>query len=143
MDAFTDELLFTCAAPLAQTIAWCVLPNHYHLLLETQDLRAVATALGRLHGRTSRAWNLEERTAGRSVFYRASDRHIRSDAHFWATLNYVHHNPVRHRYVQRWTDWPWSSASGYLQAVGREEATRIWKRHPILDYGNGWDDPDL
>jgi putative transposase len=96
-----------------------------------------------LHGRTSRAWNLAERTTGRYVFSRAADRAIRSDAHFWATLNYVHHNPVRHGYVTRWTDWPWSSANDYLRSIGREEATRLWQRHPLLDYGAGWDDPDL
>jgi len=26
---------------------------------------------------------------------------MRNDAHFWATMNYVHHNPVPHGYVQR------------------------------------------
>jgi putative transposase len=85
-------------------------------------------------------WNLEEKSAGRTVFHRAADRQIRSDAHFWATLNYVHHNPVRHGYVKRWTDWPWSSASDYLRAVGRDEAARIWLSYPVLDYGDGWDD---
>ena len=68
MDAFADELLATCTAPLAQITAWCVLPNHYHLLLHTANLRALTTALGRLHGRSSRQWNLEERTMGRYVF---------------------------------------------------------------------------
>ena len=143
MDAFSDALLTVCAPPLAQVTAWCVLPNHYHLLLDTSDLRALTAALGRLHGRTSRTWNLEECTTGRFVFSRAADRQIRSDAHVWATLNYVHHNPVHHGYVARWTDWPWSSARDYLHTVGRAKATRLWKRHPLLDYGAGWDDPHL
>lgn len=143
MDAFSDELLSVCATPLTHVTAWCMLPNHYHLLLETPSLRALTAAIGRLHGRTSRTWNLEERTTGRSVFHRAADRLIRSEGHFWATLNYVHHNPVRHGYVARWTDWPWSSACDYLRSVGREEAVRIWKRHPLLEYGANWDDPDL
>ena len=76
-------------------------------------------------------------------FHRAADRRIRSDEHFWATLNYVHHNPVRHGYVARWTDWPWSSAGEYLQATGRHEAARVWRAYSLLDYGAGWDDPEL
>jgi putative transposase len=64
---------------------------------------------------------------------------MKSERHFWATLNYVHHNPVKHRYVKRWVDWPWSSAARYLEEVGREEAERIWSEYPVLDYGKQWD----
>lgn len=141
MDRFADELLAVSAAQSASVAAWCLLPNHYHLLLQTPDLHALVAALGRLHGRSSREWNLEESTTGRRVFHRAADRQIRSDAHFWATLNYVHHNPVRHGYVAQWTDWPWSSAAGYLDSLGHSEANRIWRTYPLLDYGEGWDDP--
>jgi putative transposase len=138
MEAFAGDLVGACSGfPVA---AWCLLPNHYHVLVETPNLRMLTKALGRIHGRFSRMWNLEEKSAGRTVFHRAADRQIRSDAHFWATLNYVHHNPVRHGYVKRWTDWPWSSASDYLRAVGRDEAARIWLSYPVLDYGDGWDD---
>jgi putative transposase len=68
---------------------------------------------------------------------------MRNDAHFWATMNYVHHNPVRHGYVERWQDWPFSSALEYLQRVGPQQAARIWQTYPLLDYGEGWDDPEL
>ncbi len=80
---------------------------------------------------------------GRKVFFRVADRAMRSERHFLATLNYVHHNPVRHGYVARWTDWPWSSASEYFSRVGWSEAERRWREYPIGDYGRGWDDADL
>lgn len=54
-------------------------------------------------------------------------------------MNYVHHNPVKHRLVERWQDWPWSSAVEVLEHIGEEEARRIWKRYPICDYGKDWD----
>ncbi|HXI88717.1 MAG TPA: hypothetical protein VNO24_01765 [Blastocatellia bacterium] len=60
---------------------------------------------------------------------------MKSERHFWASLNYVHHNPVHHGYVERWQDWPWSSAAEFLQRVAREKAAEIWKKYPILDYG--------
>jgi len=54
-------------------------------------------------------------------------------------MNYVHNNPVHHGYVDRWTDWPWSSAEKYLEAVGRDRASEIWREYPLLDYGKKWD----
>jgi putative transposase len=68
---------------------------------------------------------------------------MKSERHFWATLNYVLHNAVRHSYVERWQDWPYSSAAQYLEEVGREEAERRWREYPVLDYGNDWDPPEL
>jgi len=68
---------------------------------------------------------------------------MRSDRHYFATLNYVHHNPVRHGYVERWTDWPWSSAAGYLAQMGEIEVKRVWRAYPPYDYGENWDDPEM
>ena len=99
--------------------------------------------MGRFHGRTSYQWNGEESTRGRQVFFRAVEREMRSDRHFWSSINYVHHNPVRHGYVSKWQDWPWSSAVDFLEATDPSEVSRIWDTYPVLDYGDGWDDPSL
>jgi putative transposase len=141
LDEFA-ELLLECLST-AKLHAWCVLPNHYHLYLYTSNLTEVLAALGKLHGRTSFTWNGEENTRSRQVWHSATDRMIRTEAHGWATLNYIHHNPVRHGYTEKWQDWPWSSACVYLDAIGHEEAQRIWREFPILDYGEGWDEPGL
>jgi putative transposase len=142
MDKFVSDLMAVCDAQSAQIAAWCLLPNHYHLLLRISDIKAYTFVLGRLHGRSSHQWNAEENRRGRQVFCHSSDRHIRSQAHFWATLNYVHHNPVRHGYVTHWTDWPWSSATDYLRNIGQSEPARIWHQYPPFDYGKNWDPPN-
>jgi len=143
MDAFTRDVLALLTTGGCKTFAWCVLPNHYHALVETADILGLLRTLGRLHGRTSHAWNGEDDARGRKVFFRAVERAMRSDRHFWATLNYVHHNPVHHGYVEYWTDWPWSSATDFLAQTGLEEAKRLWLEYPLDDYGVGWDDPAL
>jgi putative transposase len=143
MDAFARDLLAVFAAHASQTFAWCVLPNHYHALVEAGNILGLLHELGRLHGRTSHAWNGEENARGRKVFFRAVERAMRSDRHFWATLNYVHHNPVHHGYVARWTDWPWSSAPEYLAQTDPDEAKRIWQEYPLGDYGKVWDEPEM
>lgn len=140
MSLFSRDLLDALETNGVSIHAWCLLPNHYHLLLRVQNLKAITASLGQLHGRTSQAWNGEDDQRGRKVWCAPAERAIRSDAHFWATLNYIHHNPVRHGYVKHWQDWPFSSACGYLADIGHDEAARIWKAYPILDYGAGWDD---
>ena len=140
MGSFGEDLLTSLTESGAEVHAWCVLPNHYHLLLRASELPAVLQALGRLHGRTSFTWNGEDGQRGRRVWSAPADRLIRSEAHFRATLNYIHHNPVKHGWVERWQDWPFSSAVSWLTAVGRDEALRHWRKYPILDYGAGWDD---
>lgn len=123
--------------------AWCVLPNHYHALVETENLRGLLGELGRFHGRTAFEWNGEEMLRGRQVFCRAADRMIRSERHFWATMNYIHNNAVHHRYVKIWTEWPWSSAAAYLESVGRDEAEKVWRKYPVKGYGAKWDSADV
>ena len=137
MATFCEVLLESLPGPPA---AWCVLPNHYHVLVRCPDLRSVIQSLGQLHGKTSFLWNGEESQRGRKVWHSAADRGMHGENHFWATLNYIHHNPVKHGYVDHWTDWPFSSAADFIDEVGREKAIEIWKSHPVLDYGNGWDD---
>ncbi len=143
LDAFTRELLALFTPCDSRVFAWCVLPNHYHALVETGDVLVLLRELGRLHGRLSHTWNGEEDARGRQVFFRAVERAMRSDRHFWATMNYVHHNPVHHGYVERWTDWPWSSATEFLAQTDPDEAKRIWREYPLDDYGQGWDDSTL
>jgi len=143
MEVFAHDLLAVFAARARQTFAWCVLPNHYHALVEAPDILGLLHELGQFHGRTSHAWNGEENTRGRKVFFRAVERAMRSDRHYWATLNYVHHNPVRHGYVARWAEWPWGSAAEFLARTDPDEVKRIWLEYPLGDYGKGWDDPGM
>lgn len=142
LDSFTADLLTLLKNECVSVPAWCILPNHYHALVETEQLAALLKCLGLFHGRTSFVWNREEGTRGRSNFYRCVDRAMRSEKHQWVTVNYIHHNPVHHGYTTQWQDWPWSSAHDWLEHHGREHMTRLWRDHPLLDYGRGWDDPE-
>jgi putative transposase len=143
MADFEAQLLDALCPCAKEIFAWCVLPNHYHVLLEVTDLEALSPKIKELHGPLAFEWNGEERARGRKVWHRFADRAIRSEAHFRSTMNYDHHNPVHHGYVKRWQDWPFSSAAAWLEEVGEDRAAEIWKDYPLLDYGKGWDDPSL
>jgi REP element-mobilizing transposase RayT len=140
MAEFENEILENLTRISASILAWCILPNHYHLLLETDKLESAVHSIGRLHGQTSRHWNIVDDTLGRKCWFHCSDRLMRSYRHRMATLNYIHHNPVHHHCSKRWQDWPFSSAENFLKATGRTQAISIWETYPVDDYGRGWDD---
>lgn len=140
---FSERLLTTLEVHCEKIYAWCALPNHYHTLVLTLKLPELLGDIGQLHGRTSFDWNGEDKERGRKVWFNCVETGMKSDRHFWATLNYVHHNPVHHGYVRQWQDWPFSSGGAFLEQVGRERAAELWKEYPIHDYGKDWDASEM
>lgn len=120
-------------------LAWVVLPNHYHLLVKNVDFKQVTKILRLIHGRLARQWNLEDNLTGK-VWHSYSDRGIRSERHYYATINYIHYNPVKHSYVNSPYDWQESSVHWYLKYEGRDWLRSCWVEYPLGDYGKGWDD---
>jgi putative transposase len=120
--------------------AWVVLPNHYHLLVCLENLGIAGELFRSVHGPTARQWNIEDKIIGRKVWFRYSDRAIRSERHYYTTLNYIHYNPVKHGYVASPYDWSQSSVHWYLKHYGREWLRDLWVSYPIRDYGRKWDD---
>ena len=140
LTAFESELLSGLAASgVAEVRAWVVLPNHYHLLAKT-TLPEFGKWLHRFHNTTSTKWNGEDDARGRKVWHRYADRFIRGDVHYYRTLNYIHANPVKHGFVDKTQEWPWSSYVKYEQEYGRDKLVQWWRDYPTTGYGKGWDD---
>ena len=119
--------------------AWVILSNHYHLLVYIPDFKKLSKIVNQIHGVTSRKWNLENNIKGRKIWYRYYDRFIRSQRHYYTTLNYIHYNPVKHNLVNSPYDWAESSVHWYLKNYGREWLRDSWVQYPVRDYGKGWD----
>ena len=134
-----EIMLETCEKFSTEIYAWCILPNHYHVLLKTDQIKALRNALGLFHGRTSFQWNGEEDSRGRQIWHNCFERAMKSERHFYASLNYILNNPVHHGYCENWLEWNWSNAKEYLEQTGKEKAIEIWREYPLLDYGKKWD----
>lgn len=139
---FEAQLLSAMQEVAQDIIAWVVLPNHYHVLINVRSLDDVSTALKHLHGRTSREWNIEDDLTGqRRVWYKFADSYIRNDKHLQLAFNYIHYNPIKHGYVSDPFDWPWSSLSMYYEDQGKDWLQEQWEAcRPPDDFGKGWDD---
>ncbi|MDX9793478.1 MAG: hypothetical protein RBU24_08240 [Kiritimatiellia bacterium] len=120
-------------------LAWVVMPNHYHLLVSCEDILGLLHVLGRLHGRISHQWNGEDGQRGRQIWCKAAETAMKSERHACVTLNYIHHNPVKHGVCAKWREWPYSSATAWLERVGHEEAAAFWAEYPVKEYGRKWD----
>ncbi len=143
MDEFTNQLCEVVFEHSRQVYAWVVLPNHYHFLSDICELTSMFHALARLHGRSSFEWNGVDVRRGRQVWCKAAETAMKSEGHFYASRNYVLNNPVHHGYCKKWTDWPYSNAAEYLEALGRDEAIRYWNSYPLYDFGSDWDPASL
>lgn len=134
-----DQILDAFSAADLPHPAWVLLPNHYHILVETKDLNIVSEVLRLLHSWTATAINGRHRQRGRKVWYRFSDRLMRNKRHYFSTVNYIHHNPIKHEYADRMSSRPWSSVHEYVETQGEEWLAQTWKAFPVGDYGQGWD----
>jgi putative transposase len=119
--------------------AWVILPNHYHILFKSHLGRDIGKFIGRLHGRTSRGFNLLDNTKGRQVWYNYWDTCIRTEKDCWTRFNYIHNNPVKHGYVRKHPDWKFSSYHRYLRTKGEEWLADCWQRYPVVDFREGDD----
>ncbi len=120
--------------------AWVVLANHYHLLAYVPDFEVLGQLFRSVHGPTSRLWNQADESPGRKVWYRYTDRAIRSERHYYTTLNYIHYNPVKHGYADSPYEWETSSVGWYLEHHGRDWLRDLWISYPLRAYGKQWDD---
>ena len=137
LSAFEDRLLMDMDSAGVEIGAWLILTNHYYVLLGVDSLDQVSSVLQRLHGATSREWNLEDGLTGeRKIWNRFSDRHIRNERHYYHAMGYLHYNPVKHGYVDSPYEWPWSSVHVYYQTHGKRWLREKWIKHPAA---KGWD----
>jgi putative transposase len=123
-----------------EIVGWVALPNHYHLPARVAELAGLTQIFRVVHGRLSRKWNLEDHTPGRKVWYCHSDRAIRSEGHYYTTLNHIHYNAVNHGWTASPYDWAESSVGWYVEHFGREWLRDLWAAYPVREYGRGWDD---
>jgi len=88
--------------------AYCLMGNHYHLLMETPRAN-LSRAMRQLNGVYTQTSNWLHRKVGHVFQGRYKAILIEKDAHFLEAARYVVLNPVRAGLVLRPEDWPWSS----------------------------------
>lgn len=133
-DIIRDQLKSLVIEFNLQLTAWVILDNHYHILIKSQLGSALPQFFGQLHGRTSFEINGLDKTRGRQVWRNYWDTCIGVDSDYWTRFNYIHHNPIKHGYVTRIEDWPYSSYHFYLEHKGADWLADTFRQYPIIDF---------
>jgi putative transposase len=99
--------------------AYCLMPNHVHLIAVPAQDDSLRRAVGEAHRRYTRYVNLREGWTGHLWQGRFAS-FVLDERYLMAAARYVEMNPVRAGLVQRPEDWRWSSAAAHL--AGRDDA---------------------
>jgi putative transposase len=93
--------------------AYCLMPNHVHLILKPREADGMGRALGEAHRRYTNFANARGRWTGH-LFQSRFASVAMDESHLRAAVSYVSLNPVRARLVSRAEDWSWSSVRAHL-----------------------------
>jgi putative transposase len=91
-------------------LAWCVMPNHVHAVIEIVDAHSLTKIVRSWKSFTARRAN--EQLGRSGSFWHADyfDRYMRNEIHLAQTIEYVERNPVKAGLVDVPEGWIWSSA---------------------------------
>jgi putative transposase len=89
-------------------LAYCLMPNHLHLLLETRGPN-LGTGMHRLHSSYAQVFNRRHGLSGHLFQGRYGSAHITRDEHLWTAAAYIALNPVTAGLCHAPEEWPWSS----------------------------------
>ena len=92
-------------------LAWCVMPNHWHLVLWPRRDGDLSEFMRWLTVTHTQRWHAAHRTSGTGPLYQGRFKSfpIQEDDHLLAVLRYVERNALRANLVERADAWRWSS----------------------------------
>ena len=103
-------------------LAYCLLPNHYHLLLRQDGDTPAGKVPTRVFNSYTQAYNLATKRSGVLFESRYQMIHIETDEYLHLLCRYIHCNPVRHGLVASLEEWPYSN---YLEWIELRSGTLV------------------
>ena len=103
-----------CQTAQVQVWAYCLMPNHVHLLLVPTTIDGMTRALSGTHRRYTSQINERQGWTGHLWQGRYGSTPLGDDGALLSVVRYIERNPVEAGLVERPEDWIWSSARGHL-----------------------------
>ncbi len=131
-EKFLEYLESSTQRYIAVIHAYCLLDNHYHLLLETPSGN-LSQIMRHINGAYTTYYNVKRKRSGHLFQGRYKAILVDVDEYAKELSRYIHLNPVRAKMVEAPEDYVWSS---YQYYIGRKKPPEWLTRDLILEYFN-------
>ena len=98
---------------IASSMAWCLMGNHVHLLIQEND-EPIGDTMKRIASSYVYYYNHKYDRIGHLFQERFKSQPVESWGYFLTLLRYIHQNPLKPHLVSDLKDYPWSSWREYL-----------------------------
>ena len=115
--------------PLVEIICFCLMPNHFHLLIKQLIDNGISTFIRRSLDSYTRYYNRKHDRVGPLFQGRFKSVPVESDEYILHLSRYIHLNPFSNKLAAEADEYPWSSYNNYL----RNQRTRICHPKFLLD----------
>ena len=135
--AYLDLLVEWCGKHEVRIWAYCLMPNHVHLIVVPPTADSLCPAIGEAHRRYTRRVNFREGWRGHLWQGRFASFPM-DDSHLMAAARYVERNPVKAKLVSAAAAWPWSSASAHVSGKSDGICETAWLSERIAGWVCTW-----
>ena len=111
--AYLDFLRSALAQSNSEVWAWCLMPNHVHLIVMPNDEDGLRKTVANAHRKYASFINQRNKWTGH-LWQGRFGSVVMDEAHLYNAFAYVALNPVRAGLVKRAQDWRWSSIHAHL-----------------------------
>lgn len=123
-EAFEKVLIEAVERTETRLLAYCVMPNHWHLLVWPRQDGELSRFVGWLTLTHTRRWHAHRRSTGSGHVYQGRFKSfpIQADEHYFTVARYVERNAMRAGLVRRAEQWPWCSLARWLRGLAEDRA---------------------
>ena len=115
---FVELLKETAETWNVKVAAYCLISNHYHILLKTPEAN-ISRSMRHLNGVYTQRFNRRHRVDGPLFRGRYKSIVVGADPYLLKLVRYIHKNPVKAGLVEKPGQYAWSSHKGYLSVAGK------------------------
>ena len=130
-EAFENVLLQAVERSKTRLLAYCVMPNHWHLVVWPRQDGELSRFIGWLTLTHTQRWHAHRHSAGAGHLYQGRFKSfpVQEDEHFYTVARYVERNAVRANLVRRAEQWRWCSLYRWLR--GSADDQRLLSAWPL------------